>query len=39
MSIEIADPRVYASASGIVHEPLIRLAEAALKASSASRGD
>lgn len=39
MSIEIADPRVFAAARGSVHEALIRLAEASLEASSASRGD
>jgi hypothetical protein len=39
MSIEIADPRTFYAANGTAHEPLIRLAEASLAASSASRAE
>jgi hypothetical protein len=39
VSIEIADPRVYSAPTGPAQESLIRLAEASLAASSASRAD
>jgi hypothetical protein len=39
VSIDIADPRVYSAATGSAQESLIRLAEASLAASSASRAD
>jgi len=39
MAIEIADPRAFPAAAGTAPEPLIRLAEASLAASSASRAE
>jgi hypothetical protein len=39
MSVEIADPRAYSAPAGPAQELLIRLAEASLAASSASRAD
>jgi len=39
MSIEIADPRPFPAGSGAQYDPLIRLAEASLSASSASRAE
>jgi hypothetical protein len=39
MSIEIADPRVFSAPAGPAQEVLIRLAEASLAASSASRAE
>jgi len=39
MSIDIADPRVYCASTGSIQESLIRLAEASLAASSASRAE
>jgi hypothetical protein len=39
MSIDIADPRAYCAPTGPVQESLIRLAEASLAASSASRAE
>ncbi|HWZ70081.1 MAG TPA: hypothetical protein VN326_01210 [Casimicrobiaceae bacterium] len=39
MSIDIADPRAYSAPTGPIQESLIRLAEASLVASSASRAE
>jgi hypothetical protein len=39
MSIDIADPRAYCAPTGPIQESLIRLAEAGLAASSASRAE
>ncbi len=39
MSIDIADPRAYCAPTGPIQESLIRLAEASLAASSASRAE
>jgi hypothetical protein len=39
MSIDIADPRAYSAPTGPIQESLIRLAEASLAASSASRAE